>query len=85
MQPELVTAITALVVALTTLMTTAVTLIKVFQHGAVIEATRDAVNGQASELHNVTTRNAAGLDRIDAQVTRMEVANDTAARAKVVP
>jgi hypothetical protein len=85
MDPQLVTAVTALLVALSTLLTTVVTLAKVFQHDTVLRDTRTAVNGQASELRAVTTHNAAGLDRLDAGVTRMEAANDTAARAKVVP
>jgi hypothetical protein len=85
MDPQLVTAITALVVALTTLLTTAVTLAKVFQHDTILQDTRTAVNGQATELHAVTQKNTQGLDRLDAGVTRMEAANDTAARARVIP
>jgi hypothetical protein len=51
MSQELVTAITALVVAIGGLLTTVVTLIKVLQHGTILTDTRAAVNGQASELH----------------------------------
>jgi hypothetical protein len=51
MAPELITAITALVVAIGGLLTTVVTLVNVLRHGTAIEATRQAVNGQANELH----------------------------------
>jgi hypothetical protein len=85
MDPQLVTAVTALVVALTTLLTTVVTLAKVFQHDTILQDTRTAVNGQATELRAVTHKNAQGLDRLDAGVTRMEAANDATAKNRVVP
>jgi hypothetical protein len=50
MSPELVTSITALVVAIGGVLTTVVTLVNVLRHGTAIEATRQAVNGQANQL-----------------------------------
>ena len=51
MSPELVTSITALVVAIGGVLTTVVTLVNVLRHGTAIEATRQAVNGQADQLN----------------------------------
>jgi hypothetical protein len=70
--PQLITALTALVVALTTLLTTAVTLAKVFQHDVILKQTQKAVNGQANQLDVVASRNEIAVDKLDAQVTRMQ-------------
>jgi hypothetical protein len=50
MDQAFIPAITALVVAVAGLLTTVVTLINVLKHGAAIEATRQAVNGQSAQL-----------------------------------
>lgn len=71
---QTVTALTALIVALTTLLTTVVTLAKVFQHDTILKATQTAVNGQASQLDVVAARNEESVRSLDAQVTRMQEA-----------
>ena len=50
MDQALIPAMTALIVALATLMTAVATLAQVLKHGAMIEDTRNAVNGQAAKL-----------------------------------
>jgi hypothetical protein len=71
---QTVTALTALIVALTTLLTTVVTLAKVFQHDTILKSTQTAVNGQANQLDAVAARNEASVKSLDAQVTRMQEA-----------
>ena len=50
MDQALIPAITALVVAIAGLLTTVATLVKVLQHGVILTATREAVDGQADRL-----------------------------------
>jgi hypothetical protein len=65
LDPQLITAIVALITAITTL-------IKVLQHGQVLTDTRDAVNGQAKQLDIIAIGTAKSAESLDRSATSLE-------------
>jgi cell division FtsZ-interacting protein ZapD len=62
---ELITAIVALITAITTL-------VKVLQHGVILKDTQAKLNGQADTLQQITTSATVNQTRMDATITRLQ-------------
>ena len=65
MDPQLITAIVALITAITTL-------VKVLQHGVILKDTQAKLNGQADTLQQITTSATVNQTRMDATITRLQ-------------
>jgi cell division FtsZ-interacting protein ZapD len=65
LDPQLITAIVALITAITTL-------VKVLQHGVILKDTQAKLNGQADTLQQITTSATVNQTRMDATITRLQ-------------
>jgi cell division FtsZ-interacting protein ZapD len=65
LDPQLITAIVALITAITTL-------VKVLQHGVILKDTQAKVDGQGDTLQQITTSATVNQTRMDATITRLQ-------------